>query len=375
MTTDDGCPECTGALAREGDETICTDCGLVVDADRLDRGPEWRSFQGEETNRERTGAPLTRSRHDRGLSTEIGHGDGSGSVRLTGRKRRRLVRMRREHSRAQIATKQDRNKVYSYTEIRRLVDRLELPQDVCEQACALFDSAQSAELLQGRSLEGFAAATVYAVCRTRSISRTIDEVVADARADESELRAAYDALNRELGLPTGPIDPAEYVPRFASALDLPDAIERRALELAALGREAAIAGGRDPSGFAAGCLYTAAQDCGHGLTQCDAADAAGVSPVTLRKAYHDLEDAKATEVTTSDGAPEDGTASDSTVSDDAASDATGSEGTAGHATPAHATAGEAESSDPDADVTIGQDDPAGRSKRSGTPAAMPFSDD
>ena len=305
MHTDDRCTDCNGTLAREGDETICTDCGLVADVDRMDRGPEWRSFQGEETNRERTGAPLTRSRHDRGLSTEIGHGDGSGSVRLTGRKRRRLARMRREHSRARIATKQDRNKVYSYTEIRRLVDRLELPQDVCEQACALFDSAQSADLLQGRSLEGFAAATIYAVCRTRSISRTIDEVVADARADESELLAAYDALNRELGLPTGPIDPAEYVPRFASDLDLPDAVEYRALELASLGRKAGIDGGRDPSGFAAGCLYTAAQDCGHGLTQCNAADAADVSPVTLRNAYQDLEDAKAARETIGDTDPPD----------------------------------------------------------------------
>lgn len=290
-SADDSCPECTGTLAREGDETICTACGLVVATDRLDRGPEWRSFEGEETNRVRTGAPLTRSRHDRGLSTVIGRGDG-GSVRATGRKRRRLARMRREHSRAKIATKQDRNQVYSFTEIRRLVGALDLPRNVREQACALFDSAQSADLLQGRSLEGFAAATVYAVCRTRSISRTVDEVVASARADEGELLAAYDALNRELGLPTGPIDPGEYVPRFASELDLPDAVERRALELAALGREAAIADGRDPGGFAGGCLYTAAQHCGHGLTQREAADAAGVSPVTLRKAHYDIEEAK-----------------------------------------------------------------------------------
>ncbi len=289
MTDDDRCPECTAPLARTDDETVCTDCGLVVETDRLDRGPEWRSFADDDSNRERTGAPLTRSRHDRGLSTEIGSNNG---VRLTGRKRKRLARMRREHSRAQLATKQDRNQVYAFTEIRRLIGALGLPRDVREQACALFDSAQSEDLIQGRSLEGFAAATVYAVCRTRSIARTVDEVVADARADEGELRAAYDALNRELGLPTGPIDPAEYVPRFASELGLPDAVERRALELAALGREATIAGGRDPSGFAAGCLYTAAQDHGHGLTQTDAADAAGVSPVTLRKAHYDLEAAR-----------------------------------------------------------------------------------
>jgi transcription initiation factor TFIIB len=319
-STEDCCPECSAALVPEDGETVCTECGLVVATDRLDRGPEWRSFEGEATNRERTGAPLTRSRHDRGLSTEIGRDDApGGSVRATGRKRRRLARMRREHSRARVATKRDRNTVYTYTEIRRLVGALGLPQDVRDQACVLFDSAQDADLLQGRSLEGFAAATVYAVCRTRSIARTVDEVVADARAEEGELLAAYDALNRELGLPTGPIDPGEYVPRFASTLDLPDAVERRARELAALGREAGIAGGRDPSGFAAGCLYAGAQDCGHSLTQADAAEAADVSPVTLRKAYYDLEEAAeddggatASESETA-GSDQDSGAEDSTV--------------------------------------------------------------
>jgi|GEM_PF-56163 len=286
-TAHDRCPECTATLVREGDETVCTDCGLVVATDRLDRGPEWRRFEDEEATRERTGAPLTRSRHDRGLSTEIGS---SRSVRATGRKRRQLARLRREHNRAQLSTKRDRNEVYAFTEIRRLIGQLGLPRDLREQACALFDSAQSADLIQGRSLEGFAAAAVYATCRTRSISRTVEEVVEPARADAAELRAAYDALNRELGLPTGPIDPGEYVPRFASELGLPDRVEHRALALAAAGREAAIVGGRDPSGFAAGCLYAAAREHSHGLTQAEAADAADVSPVTLRNAYHDLEE-------------------------------------------------------------------------------------
>jgi len=34
-------------------------CGLVVDEQRIDHGPEWRGF--DEDERERTGAPLTRS--------------------------------------------------------------------------------------------------------------------------------------------------------------------------------------------------------------------------------------------------------------------------------------------------------------------------
>ncbi|MFB6136161.1 MAG: transcription initiation factor IIB family protein [Halobacteriaceae archaeon] len=277
------CPECSGALRTDDHETVCTDCGLVVDEDRIDRGPEWRSFRDEDGSRARTGAPLTRSRHDRGLSTEIGR-----STRVKGRKRRRLARMRRQHSRAQIASKTDRNKVYGFTEIRRVVSALDLPEDVREQACVLFESAQSEDLLRGRSIEGFAAATVYAVCRVRSIARAVGEVTEVARADEGELRAAYDAMNRDLGLRTGPVDPAEYVPRYADRLDLPAAVERRARELLSRAEDRGLVAGRNPCGVAAACLYTATDERDCELTQAAAAEVADVTPVTLRSTYAEL---------------------------------------------------------------------------------------
>jgi transcription initiation factor TFIIB len=282
-TADETCPECSGRLRADDCETVCTECGLVVDEHAIDPGPEWRSFAEDETNPERTGAPLTRSRHDRGLSTEIGR-----STRLKGRKRRQMARLRRQHKRTQIASKAERNRVYAFTEIEHIVNALDLPESVQEQSCVLFESAQDAGLLQGRSIEGFAAAAVYATSRTASVSRTIEEVVAAARAEHSELDVAYDAMNRELGLPTGPIDPTEYLARFASRLDLPTAIERRARELATRARETGIDNGRNPGGVAAACLYTAATQADHDLTQQDAADVADVTPVTLRATYYDL---------------------------------------------------------------------------------------
>ncbi|PSP83924.1 transcription initiation factor IIB [Halobacteriales archaeon QS_1_68_17] len=285
-STRQDCPECEGRLERTDQETICARCGLVVAEDRLDRGPEWRTFgdDADDRNPERTGAPLTRSRHDRGLTTEIGR-----STRLKGCKRRRIARMRRQHNRARIASKAERNQVYAFTEIRRLVDRLDLPASIRDRACVLFESAQSEDLLRGRSLEGFAAATVYATCRADALSRTLGEVVGVARASEAELKAAYDALNRELGLPTGPIDPAEYLARFASRLDLPQRIERRGRELVAEAAEMGVVAGRNPGGVAAACLYTAAtEDDDVELTQQAAAEVGGVTPVTLRSTYYDL---------------------------------------------------------------------------------------
>lgn len=267
----------------DGTENVCERCGLVLGENPIDHGPEWRSFDDDETNPARTGAPLTRSRHDRGLSTEIGY-----STRLKGRKRRRIARMRRQHSRAQISTKAERNQVYAFTEIRRLTSTLQLPESIRDRACVLFESAQKADLLRGRSLEGFAAAAIYATCRTDSMSRTLGEIVGVARASEAELKTAYDALNRELGLSTGPIDPSEYLARFACELELSPSVERRARELTAMAHDRGLVSGRNPSGVAAACLYTAADENGHDITQCETADVAGVTPVTLRSTYHDL---------------------------------------------------------------------------------------
>ncbi|MFB6124325.1 MAG: transcription initiation factor IIB family protein [Haloferacaceae archaeon] len=279
------CPECDGRLKANDTETVCARCGLVVAEDRIDHGPEWRSFADDDTNPERTGAPLTRSRHDRGLSTEIGR-----STRAKGRKRRQWARMRRQHSRAQISSKRERNQVYAFTEIRRLVSSLSLPRHVRESACVLFESAQDEDLLRGRSIEGFASAAVYATCRVSSVSRTVEEITDAARASEDEHRAAYRALNRELDVPTGPIDPAEYLARFATKLDLDSVVERRAREYVDEARTRGLVGGKNPSGVAAACLYTAAVDENADLTQQRAADVADVTPVTVRNTYTALQE-------------------------------------------------------------------------------------
>jgi Transcription initiation factor IIB (TFIIB) len=277
------CPECDGYPQSTGEETICGDCGLVLSEYRIDHGPEWRSLADNTTNPKRTGAPLTRSRHDRGLSTEIGR-----SIRLTGRKQRQFARLRRQHNRARISTKRERNQVYAFTEIRRLTGAFSLPEQIRDDACSLFRSAQSEDLLRGRSLEGFAAACVYAACRVADVAWTAEEITEIAKATPAEQRAAYTALNRELGLPIGPINPAQYLPRFASELELPSDIERCAREYVSMITAQEIGAGRNPSGVAAACLYTAARDIGFELTQQTAANIADVTPVTLRATYHDL---------------------------------------------------------------------------------------
>jgi len=90
-------PGCHGHVTTKVKETIREDCGLAIEEQRLGHGPEWRAYDADE--RERTGAPLTAARHDRGLSTEIGHGTDANGNGPSARKHRKLSQMRREQTR------------------------------------------------------------------------------------------------------------------------------------------------------------------------------------------------------------------------------------------------------------------------------------
>ncbi len=280
------CPECDGRVTTNAVETVCEDCGLVIDEQRIDHGPEWRAYDDEES--EQTGAPLTAARHDRGLSTEIGRGTDAKGNEISGQKRRRLARMRREQTRGRWRSKAERNLAHGLGGVRRLAGALELSESVRDQACQLFRSAQNQDLLRGRSIEAIAAASVYGACRCNGLSRLVDDVSEMACVAESRVTNAYKTLNEELGLPAEPVSPSMFVPRLASDLECTDEIRQRARALAEQAEERGVTAGVHPAGFAAACLYKAGREEGRWLTQSEAAETGNVTPTTVQTHHETL---------------------------------------------------------------------------------------
>ena len=70
------CPECGGInliLNKSKGEVICRDCGLVIEEKMVDFGQEWREFDHEQADKmRRTGSPMTFTKYDNGLGTDIG---------------------------------------------------------------------------------------------------------------------------------------------------------------------------------------------------------------------------------------------------------------------------------------------------------------
>ena len=284
------CPECTGTVIVDAGERRCADCGLVITEQQIDRGPEWRSFEGDDDNPSRVGAPLTQARHDRGLSTEIGQQrDGTGSP-LSGRKRVQLGRLRREHNRGRFQSKAEQNLAHACSELHRMTSALDLPKTVAERAAAIYRQAMEENLIKGRAIETIAAGSLHAACRCDSYTRTLGEIAEVARCDESKVKLGYRVLNMELGLEAGVRRPRDLIPRLVSAVDATDEVERRARDLVAFAEADGLANGRNPNGVAAACVYLAGQEVGANVTQQALADVAAVTALTIRKRYRELDD-------------------------------------------------------------------------------------
>jgi transcription initiation factor TFIIB len=286
------CPECDGQIVHDDEhgETTCEECGLVLDEDSIDRGPEWRAFNTDEKDeKSRVGAPTTQLMHDKGLSTTISWQDKDAyGQSVSGRKRARLQRLRTWDERFRTKDAHERNLKQALGEISRMASALDVPDPVRETAGAIYRRAVEEDLLPGRSIEGMATAALYAAARQHGTPRQLAEFAEVSRVAEIRIQRAYRYVSRELGLEIKPADPLEYVPQFASALDVSDEAVRQARDLLTTAKTEGAHSGKSPAGLAAAALYAATHLTNEQLTQETVSDAAHVSMVTIRNRYQEL---------------------------------------------------------------------------------------
>ncbi|WP_089649956.1 transcription initiation factor IIB [Halobacterium hubeiense] len=284
------CPECDSRnIITDQGERICEDCGLVLDDDQIDRGPEWRAFNSNERDeKSRVGAPTTQTMHDKGLTTQIDWQDKDAyGQSLDSRKRTRMQRLRTWQERIRTKDAGERNLQFALSEIDRMASALGVPRSVREVASVIYRRALNEDLIRGRSIEGVATACLYAACRKEGIPRTLEEVTDVSRIDQKEIGRTYRYISQELGLEIQPTDPKEYLPRFASELDLPEEVTSKAREIVDTSAEQGLLSGKSPSGFAAAAIYAASLLCNEKKTQSEVAEVAQVTEVTIRNRYQE----------------------------------------------------------------------------------------
>jgi len=281
------CPECESinlSINKEKGEIICRDCGLVIEERMIDFGQEWREFDSDQEKRRRTGAPMTYTRFDRGLGTDIGQ---KGDIfQLKGKGMNKFFRLRKWQYR--ISTAIERNLKLALAELKRVASYLKLTKSVEEEAARIYTMAVQRGLVRGRSMESVVAGALYAACRRHEVPRTLDELSEASGIDKKEVGRTYRFITRELGIRILPSNPVDYIPRFTSALKLSAEAQSKAVEILELAEKSELTSGRGPTGIAAASLYVAALLNNEKRTQREVADIAGVTEVTIRNRYKEL---------------------------------------------------------------------------------------
>jgi transcription initiation factor TFIIB len=283
------CPDCKSNEFIEDatrGEVVCVKCGLVLKEEMIDTGQEWRAFDTEQmSKRARGGAPLTFTKHDKGLTTEIGKGLGE-LYKVPAKKRAQYYRLTKWHKR--LIKSKDRNLSFALSELQRIVSFLNLPRTIHERIARYYEEAVNKGLVRGRSIESVIAALTYAVSREFDSPRTLDEISEASGVEKREIGRTYRYIARELQIRILPADPTTFVPRFTSMLGLSDRVLAKSLEILKKAKKYDITSGKGPTGVAAAAIYVATVLIGEKRTQREVADIVGVTEVTIRNRYKEL---------------------------------------------------------------------------------------
>ncbi|MHA1776828.1 MAG: transcription initiation factor IIB [Promethearchaeia archaeon] len=275
------CPECNSfniIIDQARGENVCATCGLVLSHHLIDNAREGRrAFSySEKSKRDQTGSPVSPLLPDLGLSTVI-----DTSIQLS----QRMKRIIKWNTRMSWS---NRNMLIAATEIKRIGALLNLPQRVKEYAAKIYRQAFKLKLLRGRSIKAMVVACLYYACRSDRIPRTMQEIMRFSDSEPRDVRRCYRTIIRELKLTVPALDPILLVPKYITALQLDNNVEKTAIKIIKHYRKRYNVAGRDPKGILAAALYVASLYHHQPRSQSRIAKTIKVTEVTLRSRFKEI---------------------------------------------------------------------------------------
>ena len=286
------CPECSSHhLKRDYShaEVICADCGLVLEDNIVDQGPEWRAFDMQQENAlARGGPPMSATLPDKGLSTEISptNRDYYGRA-ISNKNQSMLFRMRKWQRRARASKSAERNMAVAMREMQAVATNLKLPRRIQEAAAFIYRKAIQQQSLSGRAIEMVACAALYAACRQEGIPRTLTEISRHSRYSRKEISRTYQVMVKALKMHSMPPMPEDYLPRICSKLELTPKVETAARDLLRAAQDVPLTNSV-PISLAAAAIYIASIINNERRKQKDVAKAADLTEVTIRSRYKEM---------------------------------------------------------------------------------------
>ncbi len=291
------CPVC-GSLhlvVNPNGELVCDDCGTVVSEGSLDLGREWRAYSSDEwERRSRTGEPIRPGATTGSLATVIDKRDIS-RLKISSEGKKQMYGLNLLQTRNRLSTSRERSIARAEVLLERISSSLRLPENVKEEAYAIYRRAGELGVVKGRTIESMVAASIYAAARGAGLPlelKSLSQYL--GTQNRRTLAKDYRLLVEKLGLRMGAPDPAAHVPRIASKLGLSKDAQDIAVQILSQAKAMGITAGKDPSGLAAAAVYLATLKGTEKRTQRQVAEAAEVTEVTVRTRYRELADALST---------------------------------------------------------------------------------
>ena len=280
------CPDCVSRNVELDDnrgELICKECGLVIEDNIIDPGPDWRNYQGQEDS-SRVGAPDNPLVHDKGRGTDFNWREAKGKTRSA------FFRMDRWQRTTRLGSSKDRSLATAFQMLKRIGHQMGAGSSVINATADIYRAAVDADLIKGRSIDSILAAALYGGCRETGNPRTLAEISRWSRVGQKEIGSTWRLLAKSLKIRTRPPEPEAFLGRFCSELGLKPDTERVARELIVKLKEKDFSNGRSPVVVCAGSIYVAAAMNKQRRTQREISEITDVTEVSIRNCYKALID-------------------------------------------------------------------------------------
>ncbi|KAI3849304.1 hypothetical protein MKX03_021027 [Papaver bracteatum] len=282
------CSDCKSVTAVISDhstgDTICCDCGLVLEAYLIDDTSEWRTFVDEPVNNDphRVGDKSNPLLSNNGLTTLISMPKG-GEFQSQSKSLGRL-----NHANMKDP---DKALIEAFKAIEAMSDRLGLVSTIKDLANEIYKKMEDVKSSKGRSKNALHTACLYIACEKLKNPRRMKEICWAANGlKEKILGRAITEIKKYLdkSMDDGKaIDAGDFFKRFCSYLGMSNKAVEASQEAFERTQEV-IDIRRAPASVVASIIYMIAQLSGDRKQIRDVADATGVKPTTINKCYKEI---------------------------------------------------------------------------------------
>ena len=300
LETEICCPECKSTIVDDihSGERICSNCGIVVDEQMADYGPETKGVNLVDKMRlARATGHTTFTQHDMGIATEISLGstDFSGK-KITSSVSNQMQNLRKWQQRVRVTSPRERRLTNVLGKITETCESCSLSKNVIETASKIYRSLDGKNIeVKGKSVISMTVAVVYLACKQCDVVRSLEEICREVCIEKdvktkSKLAAKYYRnLVLEMGqqiTPTVTMD--KYISKIANLTRTDVRVERLALEIAEKAQVQGITDGKAPNGIASAYMYIGSILLGQTVLQRDVSSVSGVTEVTIRNRVKEI---------------------------------------------------------------------------------------